>query len=100
MDEVAARLRISKRSLQRALKKYPYYHQFGRRMIFTEDDYQKILAATQFPLPPRNARARRTSTSAAPSEAKLYARARELVTATQQRRGKKHRPVKGKASDR
>jgi hypothetical protein len=51
MDEVAAILRISRRTLQDLIKIHPYYKVVGkRRKLFSLTDIEKICDAVQFPL--------------------------------------------------
>jgi hypothetical protein len=42
IDEVAARFRVSRRTLQAHVRQYPYYRVLGRRKLFTEADISRL----------------------------------------------------------
>ena len=45
LDQCAERLHISRRTLQNLLKEYPFYRRAGRRILFTREDFKKLLDA-------------------------------------------------------
>ncbi len=45
LDQCAERLHISRRSLQTILKDHPFYRKAGRRILFTREDFKKLLDA-------------------------------------------------------
>lgn len=58
MEEIAARLRISRWTLRGILKRAPYYRLVAkRRKVFTEDDFQQIVEALKPEFPARPAAA-------------------------------------------
>jgi hypothetical protein len=42
VEEVAARFRVSRRTLQSHIRQYPYYRTLGRRKLFTEADISRL----------------------------------------------------------
>lgn len=49
MNEVAARLRISRRALQELVKKHPFYANNGRKKLFAEADIVALWEAMRSP---------------------------------------------------
>ncbi len=45
MDQCAERLHIKRRTLQKLLKDHPFYRRAGRRILFTREDFKKLLDA-------------------------------------------------------
>ncbi len=45
LDQCAERLHISRRTLQMLLKDHPFYRRAGRRILFTREDFKKLLDA-------------------------------------------------------
>ena len=45
LDQCAERLHISRRTLQMLLKDYPFYRRARRRILFTREDFKKLLDA-------------------------------------------------------
>ncbi len=45
VDQAAKRLHVSPRKLRDLLKEYPYYRRAGRRILFTQEDFKKLLDA-------------------------------------------------------
>ena len=45
LDQCAERLHIKRRTLQKLLKDHPFYRQAGRRILFTREDFKKLLDA-------------------------------------------------------
>ena len=45
LDQCAERLHISRRTLQNLLKEYPFYRRAGRRILFTREDFKRLLDA-------------------------------------------------------
>ena len=60
IEEVAARFRVSRRTLQGHIRNYPYYRLLGRRKLFTEADIAKLYESLPCPSSSsRHARANR-----------------------------------------
>ncbi len=49
MERVAERLHVCRKTLQRIIQDHPYYRQVGRRKIFTEADFQRLVEALPCP---------------------------------------------------
>src|SRR5580704_1528397 len=79
LDEVAARLRVSRRTLQDHLRVHPYGRRLGRRRLFSESEIQQLYEALPCPSNSTENAAAPTGTSAAPSEASLWTRAAALL---------------------
>src|SRR5450759_4793623 len=79
--EVAARFRVSRRSLQAHLRQHPYYRTLGRRKLFTEPDIARLFEALPCPsVSSRPAKARpRIGASGAPISKSLLTEAQELI---------------------
>ncbi len=45
LDQCAERLHIGRRALQTLLKDHPFYRRAGRRILFTREDFKKLLDA-------------------------------------------------------
>ncbi len=45
LDQCAERLHIGRRTLQMLLKDHPFYRRAGRRILFTREDFKKLLDA-------------------------------------------------------
>ena len=45
LDQCAERLHVSRRTLQNLLKEFPFYRRAGRRILFTREDFKKLLDA-------------------------------------------------------
>ncbi len=45
LDQCAERLHIKRGTLQKLLKDYPFYRRAGRRILFTREDFKKLLDA-------------------------------------------------------
>ncbi len=45
LDQCAERLHIKRGTLQKLLKEYPFYRRAGRRILFTREDFKKLLDA-------------------------------------------------------
>ncbi len=45
LDQCAERLHIKRRTLQKLLKDHPFYRRAGRRILFTREDFKKLLDA-------------------------------------------------------
>ena len=86
MDEVAQAMRMSRRALQDLLKKYPYYSRNGHKKLFRQADIEALWEAMRCPSNLPEEKVRTTGTSAGPSEASLYLRARELTSRKPQRK--------------
>src|SRR5262245_43130408 len=88
MDEVAAKLRISRRFLQTMIRSHPYYRLAGRKKLFTDEDVSRLIEA--MPCPGNSSRpvpARRsTGTSGANISESLWTTARELLKGERQAR--------------
>lgn len=59
MEEAAARLRISRRTLQELIKDHRFYFSTGRRKLFTEGDIANLIEALREP-PCRSSSSRRS----------------------------------------
>src|SRR5450759_5272540 len=81
VEEVAARFRVSRRSLQAHIRQHPYYRTLGRRKLFTEADIGRLYEALPCPSTSfRPAKARpRTGASGAPISKSLLTEAQELI---------------------
>src|SRR6516165_4034547 len=92
MDEVARKLRISRRFLQDIIKDHPYYKAFGRKKLFTDEDVSRIIEAMSCRgISARRARvARRTGTSGASTSESLLTEVRELANAKRRRGYSQH----------
>src|SRR6516165_6081816 len=88
MDEVATKLRISRRYLQDVIKDHPYYRSFGRKKLFTDEDVSRIIEAMSCPgSSSRRARVkRRTGTSVASTSELLLTEVRALARGGRQPR--------------
>jgi hypothetical protein len=82
MDEVAGKLRKSRRWLQEFLHDHPYYRLAGRTKLFTEEDINRLIEALPCPgSSSRHAKAgRRIGTSGGSTSGSLWTTARELLT--------------------
>src|ERR1700719_4345480 len=80
LEEVAARFRVSRRTLQDFLREHPYYRVLGRRKLFTETDIQRLYEALPCPSSLSEGTEALSGMSAAPSEALLWTKARALLT--------------------
>ena len=49
IEEVAMHFRVSRRTLQAHIRKYPYYRNLGRRKLFTEADIMKLYESLPCP---------------------------------------------------
>jgi excisionase family DNA binding protein len=49
MEEAAAKLMISRRTLQKLIKKAPYYRIAGKRKVFNDDDIWRLIEALPSP---------------------------------------------------
>ena len=49
MVQCAERLHVSRRTLQDLIREYPFYRLAGRRKLFTEDDFHRLLEALPCP---------------------------------------------------
>src|ERR1035437_7761365 len=81
VDEVTARFRVSRRTLQAHLRQHPYYRTLGRRKLFTEPDIARLFEAlpcTSVSSRPAKARPR-TGASGAPISKSLLTEAQELI---------------------
>ncbi len=45
LDQCAERLHIKRGTLQKLLKEHPFYRRAGRRILFTREDFKKLLDA-------------------------------------------------------
>ncbi len=45
VDQAAERLHVSPRKLRDLIQKYPFYRRAGRRILFTREDFKKLLDA-------------------------------------------------------
>ena len=81
IDEVAARFRVSRRTLLRHLRAHPHYRSLGRTKLFTEADISHIHETLRCPSNSKNrAQARRRTTpSGAPTWESTLTEALELV---------------------
>src|SRR5262249_8137638 len=81
MDEVAIRLRVSRRWLQDFIKHHPYYRRVGRKKLSTEEDIARLIEA--LPCPGNSCHRvkarRRTGPSAGSISESLWTTARELL---------------------
>jgi excisionase family DNA binding protein len=80
VEEVAARFRVSRRTLQAFIREHPYYRTLGRRKLFTEADIARLYEALTCPSSLSGDTAVQTGTSAARSEASLWTKAQALLT--------------------
>jgi len=48
-EEVAAYMRVSRRTLQDILRKYPFYRLVGRKKLFTDQDIRHLIEALPCP---------------------------------------------------
>jgi hypothetical protein len=79
LEEVAARFRVSRRTLQDFVRIHPYYRRLGRRKLFTEADIARLYEA--LPCSNSSVDVEATSgTSAVPSVDALHMRVRALLT--------------------
>lgn len=86
MDEVAAMLRISRRTLQDLIKIHPHYKVAGkRRKLFSESDITKICEAIQCRSTLSSAKAHEPGISGGPSEESLWTEAQKLTTVKRQK---------------
>src|SRR5262245_7585550 len=84
LKEVAARFRVSPRTMRDHLKQFPFYRKLGGRWLFTEADINQLYEALTCPSNSRSAATLGTST--APSEGSVSARLRALLTERRQKR--------------
>jgi hypothetical protein len=87
MDEVAGKLRKSRRWLQDFLRDHPYYRTAGRTKLFTDEDVSRLIEA----LPCGNSSHRATArpsigTSGENISGSLWITARELLTGARPQR--------------
>lgn len=61
MDEAAAQLRVSRRTMQDIIRQHAFYRIVGRRKMFTASDLNAIVNALAVCVPMRSRRARPTS---------------------------------------
>ena len=78
--EVARIFRVSKRTMQEYVRRYPFYR-VGNRKLFTRSDINSLYKALKCPSGSSEEQAVHTGTCTAPSEASLFARPQELLTA-------------------
>jgi excisionase family DNA binding protein len=85
VEEVAARFRVSRRTLQAHIRRFPFYRLLGRRKLFTEADIARLYEALPCPSNSnRRVRAeRRTTASGAPISESLLTEALALLTEKQ-----------------
>jgi DNA-binding transcriptional MerR regulator len=85
LEEVAARFRVSRRTLQAHIRKYPHYRTLGRRKLFTEADIARLYEALPCPSSSnlRVKARRRTTALEAPTSESMLTEARALVTERQ-----------------
>lgn len=81
MDEAAAALRISRRSLHEIIKRHPFYFLNGNRKLFTDADLVKLTEALRPASAPRPSRA-----AGAPTLAETWARAEKALAKPARRR--------------
>ncbi|PJK29925.1 hypothetical protein CVT23_09145 [Minwuia thermotolerans] len=88
MAQACETLRVSRRWMQDFLKAHPEIRvmRAGRHYRFDESDIRAIKEAMRCRSSSPGAAGRKTGTSAAPSEARLYSRAQELLTAPSRNR--------------
>ena len=92
MDDVAARLRISRRKLQDILRDHPYYLQVGRSKRFAEEDFQRLIAALRHPVHPSAERRFQGDLNPPLSEAEIRRRLLKHQAARKPKRAKRGRP--------
>jgi hypothetical protein len=92
MEEVAAKLRKSRRWLQDFLQDHPYYRLAGRTKVFTDEDIDRLIEA--LPCPGSSSRRdkgkRHTGTFGARTSESLWTTARELLTGGRPPRSSQH----------
>ncbi|MGJ0394562.1 MAG: hypothetical protein ACR650_17760 [Methylocystis sp.] len=49
MEEAADKLMVSRRTLQKLIKKAPYYRIAGKKKVFTEDDVYRLIQSLPSP---------------------------------------------------
>jgi excisionase family DNA binding protein len=86
LDEVAARFRVSRRTMQEHVKRYPFYRTLGRRKLFTEADVNHLYEVLECPSNSSNGMVAGSGTSSAPSAASLWTRAQALLTEPRQKK--------------
>lgn len=99
LDETAERFRVSRRTMQDFVRRFPFYRTLGRRKLFTEEDIASLYEALPCPSSSREGTEAQTGTSVGPSAASLSTRLQALLTAKRPRRsvrganGKSSRPA-------
>jgi excisionase family DNA binding protein len=85
IEEVAARFRVSRRTLQAHIRRFPFYRLLGRRKLFTEADIARLYEALPCPSPSnrRAKAARRSTASGAPTSASMLTEALALLNEKQ-----------------
>src|SRR5665647_529377 len=92
MDEVAIKLRKSRRWLQEFIQRHPYYREAGRTKVFTDEDINRLIEALPCPGNScRPAKVKRGSiTSGANTSASLWTTARRLLNSEPPRQSLPH----------
>src|SRR5262245_66361965 len=92
MDEVAGKLRKSRRWFQDFLQDHPYYRRAGRTKLFTDEDVNRLIEA--LPCPGSSSRSvkgrRRTGISGGSTSASLWKTEQELLNCERPKRSSPH----------
>lgn len=91
LDEVAARFRVSRRTMQGFIREHPCYRLIGRRKLFTEADIAQLAEALAYPSNSSAGTGARSGTSAVPSQASLWTKAQSLLRETKPKRTRRGR---------
>lgn len=91
MQECAERLHISRRKLQDIIKAHPFYRKAGRRIVFSETDFNRLVQALPCPSDSstRAQARRRSSMSAGRTSGSTLTEALALATEGRRRRPKR-----------
>lgn len=86
LDEVAGHFRVSRRTFQAHIRRYPFYRTLGRRKLFTEADIARLYEALPCPSNSnhRVKARRRTTALEAPTSESMLTEALALLTEKQQ----------------